>query len=91
MVVAILKRVFGSVDYVRFIETTKDGVVEKLEMDDERLSRVRQKKSWGDMCAAYYTTHARHSYFYSYQLSRGGLVGLESAMDCDKEFFDTEG
>jgi hypothetical protein len=88
MVVAILKLAFGSVEYVRYVETMRDGVVKKLDMDDERLNGVKQKITWREMCKAYYTSHARHSYFYSYQLSRGGLEGLESAMNCDEEFFD---
>lgn len=88
MIVAIMKAAFGSIQQIRFIETDANGVARPVELDDERLTGVRRRWTWRELCMQYYEIHRIHSYFFKFELLKSQAEDVQAFMDKDGEFFE---
>ncbi|KAH5280240.1 hypothetical protein HBI72_017450 [Parastagonospora nodorum] len=89
MMIAIMKSAFGSIEKLRFVETDNKGITTPVTLDDKRLSELRKKHTWRQMCLEYYEAHRVHSYFYKFELLKGQVKDLEAIMAKENTFFNT--
>ncbi|EAT92400.2 hypothetical protein SNOG_00905 [Parastagonospora nodorum SN15] len=89
MMIAIMKSAFGSIEKLRFVETDNKGITTPVTLDDKRLSELRKKHTWRQMCLEYYEAHRVHSYFYKFELLKGQVEDLEAIMAKENTFFNT--
>jgi hypothetical protein len=87
MVARIMKDVFGSVQFVRFVETDDLGVTREITPGDERL-RDLGEKSWRELCRVCFARHRQEVAYFSAETMKKGEGQVEAEMDKDKEFFD---
>jgi hypothetical protein len=87
MVARILKNVFGSVQFVRFVETDNFGAVREIKEGDGRL-RGLGEKSWRELCRVCFVRYRQEVGYFSAETAKKGEEEVEAEMDRDKEFFD---
>lgn len=84
MVVRILRKAFGSVEFVKFQEDGK-----AVEEGHPRLRDLKVKKSWRDMCRQWFTTYRANQGYMSDERRAKTRQDLEKDMDAEREFFDS--
>ncbi|KAF2440669.1 hypothetical protein P171DRAFT_435446 [Karstenula rhodostoma CBS 690.94] len=84
MVVRILRRSFGSVEYVRFVE---DG--QGIDESHWRLQGLQERKSWRTMCREWFEAHKADGGHMSDQRRWKTPEDLEKDMDANMDFFDS--
>ncbi len=86
MVVCILRKAFGSIEHMRFVDRNKDGVCKEVKLSDETI-RTMEQDSWRDMCSGYLERHRLYHYFYKWDLMSSTAEEYDALMDKDREFF----
>ncbi|KAL5119474.1 hypothetical protein ACEQ8H_002539 [Pleosporales sp. CAS-2024a] len=89
MMVAVIQSAFGSIKQLRFVETDSHGTTKPLDLNDERLSGLRRKHTWREMCLDYFQTHRTHSYFFKFELLKAQAEDLEAIMAKESYFYNT--
>ncbi|OAG06781.1 uncharacterized protein CC84DRAFT_1089873 [Paraphaeosphaeria sporulosa] len=84
MVVRILRRAFGSVKYVRFVEDGKD-----ICEGHWQLQGLRERKSWRTMCREWFEAHRANGGYMSDERRWKSLEELDKDMDAKRDFFDS--
>ena len=87
MVARMLRDVFGSVQFVRFVETDNSGLVKEIKEGDERV-RSLGDKTWRELCRVCFVRHRHEVGYFSATTTKKEETEVEAGMDRDKEFFD---
>ncbi|KAL5397050.1 hypothetical protein PMIN06_000497 [Paraphaeosphaeria minitans] len=84
MVVRILRRAFGGVKYVKFVEDGKD-----ICEGHWRLQGLRERQSWRTMCREWFEAHRAKGGYMSDERRWKSTEELEKDMDAERNFFDS--